>query len=215
MAAPPMKSQSGTVDLPPLSVRAAVGSVNEEARTVDLVFSTGAAVNRYDYFSGKRYREVLSLDPTHVDLRRLNGGAPLLDSHSAYTVGDILGTVVRGSARIEKGKALATVRFSKREAVEPIWGDVRDGIITSVSVGYLVHKFVEEDAADGDKVPTRTAVRWEPYEVSLVGMPADAGAGVRNGDKSNTNPCVIVPHGHDEAIADGDRDRRLRLVAAL
>lgn len=209
-----MKSQLDTVDLLPLSVRAAVGSVDEAARTVDLIFSTGAAVSRYDYFSGKRYREVLSMDPKHVDLRRLNGGAPLLDSHSSYSVGDILGTVVRGSARVDKGKAFATVRFSKREAVEPIWGDVRDGILTSVSVGYLVHKFVEEDASESDKVPTRTAVSWEPYEVSLVGMPADAGAGVRNGDKSNTHPCVIVPHGYEQRLADADLNLRLRLAAA-
>jgi hypothetical protein len=184
-----MKSE--TVDLPALCVRAEVGTVNEEARTVDLIFSTGAAVDRMDYWSGKRYREVLSMDPKAIRLDRVNAGAPLLDSHSAFSVGDILGTVVPGSARIEKGQGVATVRFSKRDSVEPIWQDVRDGIIRSVSVGYRVHKF-EEDASKDNKVPTRTAVDWEPYEISMVPMPADTGARVRTGDKFDTNPCVIV-----------------------
>lgn len=206
-----MKSQAGTVDLPPLDLRADVSSVNEQMRTVDLVFSTGAAVDRIDYWTGKRYIEVLSLDPKHVNLTRMNGGAPLLDSHQAYRVSDILGVVQRGSARIEKGQAVATVRFSEREDVEPVWGDVRSGIISRVSVGYRVHKFVEDTGGD-NKIPTRTAVNWEPYEVSLVGLPADAGAGVRSGDKTNTNPCVIVTRNYD--IEDGDRVRRLRLAAA-
>jgi hypothetical protein len=189
-----------TIDLPSLCVRADVGTVNEEARTVDLIFSTGASVDRMDYWSGKRYREVLSMDPAHIRLDRINAGGPLLDSHSAWSVGDILGTVVPGSARVEKGKGLATVRFSKRDTVEPIWQDVRDGIIRSVSVGYRVHKF-EEDSTKKDAIPVRTAIDWEPYEISMVPMPADTGARVRTGDKSDTNPCVIVTRNAQESAA--------------
>jgi hypothetical protein len=203
-----MRATVTTIDMPALDMRADVGSVNSEARTVELIFSTGAAVERYDWWTGKRYREVLSLDPKHVRLDRLNSGGPLLDSHSAFSVGDILGTVVPGSVRLEKSKALATVRFSKRTSVEEIWRDVADGIIRSVSVGYRVHKF-EEDASRDNKIPTRTAIDWEPFEVSMVPMPADAGAKVRKGDKGSTNPCVIrVP------ITDADRSRRLQLAHA-
>jgi hypothetical protein len=190
-----------TIDLPSLCVRAEVGTVNEEARTVELIFSTGASVDRMDYWSGKRYREVLSMDPAHIRLDRVNAGAPLLDSHSAWSVGDILGTVVPGSARIEKGKGLATVRFSKRDTVEPIWQDVRDGIIRSVSVGYRIHKF-EEDSTKKDAIPVRTAIDWEPYEISMVPMPADTGARVRTGDKSDTNPCVILTRDAQESAME-------------
>src|SRR5688572_13677039 len=109
------------VDLAPLCFRAEVGSVNTDARTVELIFSTGAAVDRMDYWTGKRYREVLSMKPGHVRLERLNAGASLLDAHSAYSVSDILGAVQPGTARLEKGKGLASVRFSKRAAVEPIF----------------------------------------------------------------------------------------------
>lgn len=203
-----------TVDLPSLSVRASVGTINKDARTVDLIFSTGASVDRMDYWSGKRYREVLSMDPAHVRLDRLNAGAPLLDAHSAYSVGDVLGAVQPDTARILNKQGVATVRFSKRESVEPIWGDVVDGIIRSVSVGYRVYKFVEDSPKDGG-TPTRTAIDWEPFEVSMVPMPADTGARVRSGDKSDTNACVILARDLiSPSIADADRARRLRFALA-
>jgi hypothetical protein len=201
-----------TIEVPPLSLRAEVTSFDEAARTVDLIFSTGAAVERFDWMSGKRYLEKLAITPDAIRLDRLNAGAPLLDSHSAWSVSDQLGAVVVGTARVEKGKALATVRFSAREAVAPIVQDVKDGIIRSVSVGYRVHKF-EEDAGKGDKMPVRTATDWEPYEVSMVSMPADAGAKVRDGDKSNTNLCVILVR-DAAAVTDADRVRRFRLAQA-
>lgn len=199
------------IDLLPLSLRAELGTVNEAARTVDLVFSTGAAVDRMDYWTGKRYREVLQIAPKAVRLDRLNAGAPLLDAHSAYSVGDILGTVQPGTARLEGAKALATVRFSKRATVDPIWQDVLDRIVRSVSVGYRVHKFEETTDANG-QIPTRLAVDWEPYEISMVPMPADMGAKVRQGDRSETNRCLIVPSG--SCVQDVDRSRRLRLAQA-
>lgn len=200
-----------TVDLPALSVRAAVGGVNKEARTVDLIFSTGAPADRIDYSSYKRFREVLSMDPAHVRLDRLNGGAPLLDTHSAYSVADVFGAVVRGSAKIQNKQGLATVRFSKRDSVEPVWNDVQDGIITNVSIGYRVYKFIEEQPRDQQLFPTRTAVDWEPFEISMVPMPVDLGARVRSGDKSDTNACVILL---SRTSTDADRDRHLRLAMA-
>jgi hypothetical protein len=196
------------IDLPPLSFRADVGSVNEDKRTVDLIFSTGAAVIRTDYWSGKQYREVLSMDPKHVRLDRLNAGAPMLDGHMGWSVGDVLGTVEPDSARIDKGKGLATVRFSKRDTVEPVFQDVKDGILRSVSVGYRVYKFQEDTPKDGG-LPTRTAIDWEPFEVSLVPMPADVGARVRNGDKSDCNSCEII---RSRSLSDADRIRRFRLA---
>jgi hypothetical protein len=195
--------------MPALCVRASVGTINPDTRTTDLIFSTGAAVDRMDPWTGKRYREVLSMDPAHIRLERLNAGAPLLDAHSAYSIADVIGAVQPGSARVEKGQGLATVRFSKRDAVEPIWNDVVDQIIRSVSIGYKVYKFQEETPRDGG-TPTRTAIDWEPYEVSMVPMPADVGARVRSGDKTHTNPCVIIAR----AIEDADRVRRFRLAAA-
>ena len=166
--------------MPPLSVRADVGSIDADARTVSLIFSTGAAVTRSDPWSGKQYREVLSLDPKHVRLERMNAGAPLLDGHAGWSVGDVLGAVEPGSARLEKGKATATVRFSRRDAVEPVFQDVRDGILRSVSVGYRVQRF-EDTGEARDGYPVMLATRWVPFEISMVPMGADAGARVQLG----------------------------------
>jgi phage major head subunit gpT-like protein len=182
----------------PLSLRADISprSINDADRTVELIFTTGAAVRRMDYWTGKDYLEILSLDPAHVRLDRLNDGAPLLDSHSAWSVADQLGAVVPGSAVLMKKAGLVKVRFSKREAVEPVWQDVRDGIIRSVSVGYMPHKY-EETAGEGDAIPTRKAIDWEPFEVSMVPIPADAGAKVRGGS-ADANPCEIVTRAQEE-----------------
>jgi hypothetical protein len=198
-----------TVDLFPLCLRAAVQNINEDERTVELVFSTGAAVERMDWWTGKRYLEKLSLKAEHLRLERLNAGAPLLDAHSAWSITDQIGVVESDSVRLLAKEARATVRFSKRKSVDEIWGDVRDRIIRNVSVGYRVHKF-EEDVSKGNALPVRTAIDWEPYEISMVPMPADVGAQVRSGSRGNANHCVIVRM----ARANQDRMRRFRLAVA-
>jgi len=65
-------------------------SVNLDARTVDVIWSTGAAVKRRDVEGG--YIERLSLDAKAVDLSRLIG-ASVLDAHRQTVVRDVLGTV--------------------------------------------------------------------------------------------------------------------------
>lgn len=201
MRAATAAAQPRIIDIPPLCIRAEVQAVDTASRTVSVVFSTGAPVERYDWLSGKRYLEKLSLEPSAIRLERLNSGAPLLDAHSAWSVADQFGVVQRGSAKTNGREATADIRFSKREAVEPIFQDVVDGVITSVSVGYRVYKFVEEQGK-GNALPVRTAVDWEPYEISLVPMPADIGAKVRNGDTSETNACVIITRGESHMNED-------------
>lgn len=192
-----------TIELPALSVRAALSSINDDARTVDVIFSTGAAVDRMDPWTGKRYREVLSMDPKHVRLDRLNSGAPVLDSHSGWSVGNVFGVVERGSAVLSDGQGLASLRFSKRDAVTPIWQDIRDEIVANVSIGYRVHKFEEVLSKDG--IPTRTAIDWEPFEISMVPMPADVGARVRAEDRTDLNPCVVVTRAVQEQNMDNEQ----------
>ncbi len=195
------------LELPLFTRAASVGTINPDTRTADLVFSTGALIDRIDAY-GTRYRERLSLVPSAVRLDRLNAGAPLLDSHRALTVDSILGVVVPGSARVTGAEAVAAVRFSRREAVEPIWQDVRDRIVRSVSVGYRVHKAVEDMGKDG--IALRTAVDWEPFELSMVPMAADVGAHVRQAG-AELNPCIIVRALRTD---DADRLRRFRLAEA-
>lgn len=182
------------VQLPPQSLRADVvpRTVNQDDRSVEVIITTGTGVRRTDYWTGKAYIEQLSLDPKNIRLDRLNQGAPLLDSHAAYSVADMLGVVVPGSVELTKTAMIGRVRFSKRDAVEPVWQDVRDGLIRSVSVGYRVYKFEEKPGKTEDAPPVRTAVDWEPFEVSMVPIPADANAKVRGEAPLDANACEIV-----------------------
>lgn len=184
----PQAEQLGQSETLGLQVRAApVASVNDDERTVDLVWSTGAPVRRYSWTRDEYYDEVLDLDSGAVDLSRLNAGAPLLNTHGTWDLSDVVGVIE--TAALKGGQGVATVRFSDREDVEPIWQDVRNKIIRNVSVGYQVRKY--EITREEGKVPIYRAVDWTPFEVSLVPVPADPGAQVREG-KAVETPCLYV-----------------------
>jgi HK97 family phage prohead protease len=192
MAAKP----NATIFLPPLSLRAAVAptSIDDEKRTVDLVWTTGARVQR-GYFDP--YWEELSLKPAHVRMDRLRSGAPLLNAHDQFNLASVIGVVV--SARIKDGEGTATVRFAKADddpVADAIWRKVKDGIIRGVSVGYRVHRLEKIEKQD-DKIPVYRATDWEPYELSLLPIGADAGAGVR-AQGVDTNPCEFVDNESSE-----------------
>jgi HK97 family phage prohead protease len=186
-----------TQNIPALHLRAAVspGSVNPEKRTAEVVFTTGAKVRR-GFF--EKFYEVLSLDPAHVRMGRLNNGAPLLDTHRGMMgagVASVLGVVE--NARIESGKGIATVRFAKAEddsEADKVFRKVKDGILQNVSVGYRVHRF-ERIEDETEKIPTLRATDWEPYEISVVPAGEDDGAGFRGAKDEkdqDLNPCVFV-----------------------
>ncbi len=180
--------------MPALSLRAELSlpaTVDNESRTVDLIWTTGSDVERCDWWTGDRYIERLSLDPQHIRLNRLNSGAPLLDSHAAYSVMEMLGACVPGTATMTKSEGRVQVRFSRRPEVDGVWQDVRDGLVKFVSVGYRIYTY-EETQPKGNKLPVRLATDWEPMEVSMVPVPADAGAHVRGERPKNTNQCRIV-----------------------
>lgn len=175
-----------THKLPPFSMRAAFtpASVNEETRTVDLVWTTaGVKVKRSSWADGEFYEE-LSLDPKHVRMDRLSSGrSPLLADHDSRSIDSVLGVIE--SARVAGGQGTATVRFAKDDpAADAVWNKVRQGILPNVSVGYRIHKF-EKVAGGDDTVPTFRAVDWEPHEISLVTVGADPTAKVRSEEEHN------------------------------
>ena len=88
-------------------------SVNPDARTVDVIWSTGAPVKRRD-FDGS-YVERLSLDPKAVDLSRLVG-ASVLDAHRQTAVRDVLGTV--RDATVTGKEGTATIQRSEEHTSE-------------------------------------------------------------------------------------------------
>lgn len=145
---------------------AEVAAINESKRTVELAFSSEAEVRRWYGI------EILSHDPAAVVLARLNDGAPLLLQHDCD---DQIGVVESVSIDADR-RGRAVVRFGKSALAEEIFQDVKDGIRKHVSVGYIVHDAKLTEEREGEDVWTITS--WEPFEISIVAVPADISVGV-------------------------------------
>ena len=170
-------------------------TVNSEARSVDVVFTTGAAVRRRRWTgwdTAVPFDEILEVSDRAVDLTRLNAGAPALDSHSVWSSHSQVGVVERAWIEGKEGKA--TIRFPREgldQAADRMFGLISDGIIRNVSVGYSIERVkVVEPAAKGE-VEQRIVERWTPLEVSFVTVPADPRAQVRTADQASY-PVEIV-----------------------
>lgn len=183
-----------TRQIPKLHTRAdfVPSTLNEEARTVDVTWSTGSQVRRVDWWTEREWIEELSLNSEHVNLDRLNAGAPLLANHNNYSLDGVIGVVDRAWVAGDEGRA--TVRFSQREEVNPVLNDVKNGILRNISVGYRVNKFEEQEERKDDLKIFR-AIDWEPMELSIVTIPADAGAQVRS-EGENNNVLIINQEGN-------------------
>lgn len=188
---PKMMYRGATRTRPQVQTRAAFvpASVDDAARTVDIIWTTGAEGERCEW-DGEVYLESLRVDDASVRMGRLNAGAPVLNSHQSYELADQIGVVER--AWIENGVGHATIKFSSRAEVEPFWLDVKNGVIRNISVGYVVYRYeVIEATADGE--PKRmVAVDWEPMELSFVPVPFDAGAQVRGGASPRTFTAEVI-----------------------
>jgi phage head maturation protease len=164
------------VSLPAFYRDASFANVSAEpfnTQRATVAWACGAAVLRNGW-DGPFYEE-LDMTAAAVDLARLNAGAPLLDSHLAASLSNVIGRVEK--AWLENGEARATVVFSERAEVQPLVADIRAGIIRGVSVGYRIHDLEATGTRDG--VPVYRATRWEPMEISFVAIAADPGAGMR------------------------------------
>jgi hypothetical protein len=159
-------------------------SWNEADLSFDVVWSTGAAVTRFDWYDGEFYDETLSLEPGAVRLDRLQLGGPVLLDHIAST-DTLAGSIVPGSVRIERGQGIARARLADTPALAEVVSKVRDGHLRSVSIGYLVHEYHLTVGRNGAR-DAMHAVDWEPLEISLTPVPADAGATVRMRSDSMT-----------------------------
>lgn len=162
-------------------------SVNREERTIDVIWTTGARVDRGDHHMQ------LSLKSEHVRMKRLQNGAPVLDAHDMPSgpCGGVgrglhgrsegqIGVVEKAAISDERKQGTASLRFSKRDAVKDIFNDIDDGIIRNISVGFFIHD-VEHLDDDESGNPIFEAIDWEPFEISPVQAGADPDAIIRAG----------------------------------
>lgn len=163
-------------------------SIDTEKRTIDVVFVTERQVMTWNWDVGLFY-EVLPCNPAAGDLTRLNAGAPVCDTHNTWSVREGLGVVEQAWFAENMGRA--TLRFSKRSDVQPVWDDVVDGIITGVSVGYMVYEY--EEIGIKDNIPLIRANKWEATEISLALVQADPDSAVgRSADAEKIQNVTLI-----------------------
>lgn len=180
----------------PMQVRQATvepATYSEADNTVEVRWTTGARVQRMDWWTGERYEEELDVSADSVDMARFEAGTvQVLDGHRTNGgVGSILGVATRGW--IEGGEGRATIKLSQDPAKAGVVADIRAGVIRAISFGYSVQRYdvIKPDArTDGGKQPLYRAMRWTPQEISFVTVPADANASTRSAT-SDSQP----PHG--------------------
>lgn len=140
--------------------------IDEATRRVELAW---ASETPYARWYGV---EVLDCSPTSVRLGRLADGAALLFNHCPDELIGVVESVTLGADRICR----AVVRFDTGEDGEERFQQVRNGVLKHVSVGYMVHAMVLESEVEG--LSTYRVTDWEPYELSMVTIPADPSVGV-------------------------------------
>ncbi len=136
----------------------------EEGRMLEFPFASEAPVERY-YGT-----EILKMDEKSMDLTRLNDGAPLLYQHDADR---IVGVVQR--AYIKNKRAYARVKLANNELGREMQELIKDGIIRNVSFGYKINSM---EADESTSPVTYRATNFQPFEISLVTVPADASVGI-------------------------------------
>lgn len=190
-------------------------TIDEAARTIDIIWTTGATVQRArweGWDTRVEYDEELAVNAQAIRLGRLNDGAPFLDSHATWGgVRTVLGSVVPGSVRIENGQGSAKIRLTSAPDAAPAIHRILERTINKVSVGYQVHRY---EITKPEKVGQREqwrAVDWEPFEISAVAMPADPGASIRSepSDPMQRTPCVLVRRDTPAAVAAFDEEAKM------
>lgn len=149
-----------------------VRSINTTERTASFVFAAGALVPRWYGI------EKLDMSPRAVRLERWTKNPPFLHNHDVDKyAGDIL------NGRLEDGRLLGTVKFSRNELGEEILQDIQDGLRHKASIMYITHsdrELTPDEMNEEEKrmaleynLPVILVTDWEPLEGSSVWQNAD------------------------------------------
>ena len=122
--------------------------------------------------------EILDHSPGAVNLKRLEEIGVLLFNHKRD---EVLGKINR--VWIEDNRGQAEVEFDKDEKSEVIYQKVKSGTLKGTSVGYRINSIeqVAPNKTSGDgrfNGPCDVVRNWEPFEISIVSVPADPSVGV-------------------------------------
>ena len=161
-----------------------IDHVDTDSRTVELSFSSETPYGRW--FGD----EILCHDEECINLERFNNGlGTVLFNHDRDAV---VGHIEKVWLEDNRGKAL--VRFDEDEQSETIFQKVQSGTLQGVSVGYAINRYEVLEDEDTKSTngrftgPAYVVTDWEPLEISIVSVPADATVGVgRSAEEIHTS----------------------------
>lgn len=187
----------------PLCRAMEVREFNSESRTVELAFSSETEVDRWFGI------EILDHSPGAIRLDRLqSGAAALLVNHDPDDQVGVVESVTIDADKV--GRAL--VRFGRSARAQEIFQDVVDGIRKLVSVQYRIRGLKLDETRDG--VDVYRITDWEPYEISIVSIPADPSVGVGRAaaeaaDDEELQALVLAAKAERSATADDQEITRV------
>lgn len=160
------------------------GVIDETNMVVEMIISSEEpCLREYGY-------EILSHDPSAVNMSRILNNAPLLQDHKSDDVNGII-----ESARLLERNLFLIARFSDNPKPKLIFNDVNKKIRKNVSVGYTIEEIIQADyEIDGKRV--FIATKWTPVEGSIVGIAFDhkgSGIGRSLEAKSQSQPDENKP----------------------
>ena len=158
-----------------------------DVEEIEIAISSEVEVERYDYWEGKSYIEVLGHAEGEIDLSYARDGLPFFVDHDSRDMVGLVENIRLGADRRLRG----TLRSSSSARGQEIRRDILDGIRKKVSVGYDHGETF--DSTERGRVIVRRFRGWKPLEVSSVPIPADYEVGVgRNARpgarRPDTNP---------------------------
>ena len=159
-----------------------LSTLDQEKRTVEIAVSSEYPVRQWFGM------EVLDHTDAAIDLERMRSGAPVLIQHERHSAWSQVGVVEEVWLAADR-KLRARIRFSKGDEGSRIFNDIADGIRQNVSVGYIPLEMVLERSENG--LDHYRVTRWQPFEVSVVSVPADPSVGVGRSQAETTHTVIV------------------------
>lgn len=136
-----------------------------------IAISSEEPYERYDWWTGEKYLEVLDHRSDAVDMTYTQDGMPFCLDHDLSRMVGLVEGVTADSDRKLRG----TLRQGNHPDAAWAFADMKGGIRKKISVGYVRSDYELFTLPDGREA---RRYRWMPYEASSVPVPADYTVGV-------------------------------------
>lgn len=135
--------------------------------------------------------EILDHSEGAADLTRLSEIGCVLYNHNRDKV---IGKITE--VAVKDGRGEAVIEIDEDAESEVIYQKMKSGTLKGISVGYIVNSWEEvaagKQSGDGKYTgPCSIARSWEPYEISIVSIPADITVGIGR-SRENTQGAIGI-----------------------